>query len=778
MLTRFARLSTNHARAVVIAAVVMFALAGAFGGGVADHLTSGGFDDPSSESERADDALAERFDTGVPNLLLLVTARNGDVDGPAVAAAGQALTGQLASEDGVADVVSYWSEGNAPPLRSDNGNRALVVARVEGTDDQVEDRVTELASRYEHWAGAGGGSAAVDVEVGGFAEVYHEVGDTIEEDLLRAETIALPITLVLLILVFGSVVAASLPLVIGVMSIVGTFFVLRVLASLTDVSIYALNLTTALGLGLAIDYSLFVVSRYREELRAGYAPRVAVTRTVRTAGRTVAFSALTVAASLCATLVFPIAFLRSFAYAGVAVALLAGLFSVVVLPAVLFLLGHRVNALTLWRRSVNPPEEGFWHRVATVVMRRPIPIATAVVAFLLVLGAPFLGLRLSSPDDRVLPESADVRQVHDVLREEFSSEEAGALSVVAPDAPNAVPGLRNQIDAYATQLATLPSVARVDAATGTYCGTGLAEQLGCEPGQLVLPPDSSPRYAGFSADGATYLSVIPSVEPVSPAGEDLVHDIRNSDAPWDVLVTGQSASLIDTNQSLFDRLPWALGLVAAITAVLLFMMFGSVVIPAKAIVLNVLSLTATFGAMVWIFQDGHLSGLLDFTATGSLNAAMPILMFCIAFGLSMDYEVMLLSRIKEEHDNGADSVRSVALGLERTGRIVTAAAVLIAVVMIAFATSRVSFIKLFGVGLTLAVLTDAFLIRGTLVPAFMRLAGDWNWWAPGPLRRFHDRWGVSEHVDLDDDLDDEDAGAPPATERDAGEVSAPALSGP
>jgi RND superfamily putative drug exporter len=776
MLTRFARLSTNHARAVVIAAVLMFAIAGALGGGVADHLTSGGFDDPSSESERADDALAERFDTGVPNMLLLVTARDGDVDAPAVAAAGTALTAELAAEDGVADVVSYWSEGNAPPLRNDDGSRALVVARVVGNDDQVEDRVTELAPRYEHWAGtAGVDAAAVDVELGGFAEVFHEVGETIEEDLVRAETIALPITLVLLILVFGSVVAASLPLVIGVMSIVGTFFVLRVLATLTDVSIYALNLTTALGLGLAIDYSLFVVSRYREELREGYAPRVAVSRTVRTAGRTVAFSALTVAASLCATLVFPIAFLRSFAYAGVAVAVLAGLFSVVVLPAILVLLGHRVNALTLWRRSVTPPEEGFWHRVATVVMRRPIPVATAVVAFLLVLGAPFLGLRLASPDDRVLPESADVRQVHDVLREEFSSEEAGALSVVAPDAPNAVPGLRNQIDAYATQLATMPSVARVDAATGTYCGTGLAEQLGCEPGRLVLPPDSSPRYAEFSADGATYLSVIPSVEPVSEAGEDLVHAIRDADAPWDVLVTGQSAGLIDTNQSLFDRLPWALGLVAVITAVLLFMMFGSVVIPAKAIVLNVLSLTATFGAMVWIFQEGHLSGLLDFTATGSLNAAMPILMFCIAFGLSMDYEVMLLSRIKEEHDNGADSVPSVAVGLERTGRIVTAAAVLIAVVMIAFATSRVSFIKLFGVGLTLAVLTDAFLIRGTLVPAFMRLAGDWNWWAPGPLRRFHDRWGVSERVDLDDD---DGAGAPPPPERDAGEVSTHALSGP
>src|ERR687891_918749 len=733
----FARLPPRHARAVVIAAVLVFAVAGAIGGGVADHLTSGGFEDPSSESERADEALAERFDTGVPNLLLLVTAPGGDVDDPAVAAAGQALTEELAAEEGVADVVSYWSEGNASPLRNDDGSRALVVARVEGNDDQVEDRVTELAPRYERTAADGG----VDVEVGGFAEVFHEVGDTIEEDLVRAEMIALPITLVLLILVFGSVVAASLPLVVG------TFFVLRGLAALTDVSIYALNLTTALGLGLAIDYSLFVVSRYREELRAGHAPRVAATRTVRTAGRTVAFS-------------------------GVAVALLAGVFSVVVLPAILVLLGHRVNALTLWRRSVTPPEEGFWHRVATVVMRRPIPIATVVVALLLVLGAPFLGLRLASPDDRVLPESADVRQVHDVIREEFSSEEAGALSVVAPDVPNAVPGLRNQVDDYAASLAMLPGVSRVDAATGTYCGAGIAAELGCEPGQLVLPPDSSPRYAGFSADGATYVSVVPAVEPMSEAGEDLVHDVRDADAPWDVLVTGQSASLVDTNQSLFDRLPWALGMVAVITAVLLFMMFGSVVIPAKAIVLNLLSLTATFGSMVWIFQDGNLSGLLDFTATGSLNAAMPILMFCVAFGLSMDYEVFLLSRIKEEHDNGSDSVRSVAVGLERTGRIVTAAAVLIAVVMAAFATSRVSFITMFGVGLTLAVLLDAFLIRGTLVPAFMRLAGDWNWWAPGPLRRFHDRWGVSEHVDLGDGQAEDDSEVPPASGRDAGEVPA------
>ena len=746
MLTRLAHLSVRRSWRVVIAAALFVVVAGALGGGVAENLTSGGFEDPATESSRADDALAERFDTGVPNVILLVTATDGDVDAPEVAAAGQALTDELAAEAGVTDVLSYWSEGNAPPLRSEDGNRALVVARIEGDDDAVDERIEELGPAYQR---AGNGEP-ISVEVGGFAQVFHEVGTTIEEDLVTAEMIALPITLVLLVLIFGSLVAASLPLIVGVMSIVGTFLVLQVLSGLTDVSVYALNLTTALGLGLAIDYSLFIVSRYREELRAGHEPRVAVVRTVRTAGRTVAFNALTVAASLCATLVFPITFLRSFAYAGVAVALLAGIFSVVVLPAILVLLGHRVNALTLWRRSVTPPEEGIWHRVATLVMRRPIPVATAVIALLLVLGAPFLGLRLTQPDDRVLPPGAEGREVGDVIRDEFESEEAGALSVVTEDAADG-PLSAADTEAYAVDLALLPGVSRVDAATGTYCGQGAADQLGCQPGQLLLGPDTSDRYAGFTSSEGSYLSVVPAVEPLSPEGEDLVEAVRATPSPAPVLVTGASAGLVDVNDSLFSRLPWALGLIAVITAVVLFLMFGSVVIPLKAIVMNLLSLTATFGALVWIFQDGHLSGVLDFTATGGLAAAMPILMFCVAFGLSMDYEVFLLSRIKEEHDAGADNETSVATGLQHTGRIVTAAAVLMAVIFLSFATGHVSFIKMFGIGLTLAVLIDAFLIRGTLVPAFMRLAGEWNWWAPGPLRRIHDRWGISETVDLGDD---------------------------
>ena len=746
MLSRFARLSTRRPWRVVLVAALFVVVAGALGGGVAANLTTGGFEDPAAESSRAADLLDERFGTGVPNVILLVTATDGDIDSPQVAAAGQALTDELAAEPGVSGVVSYWSEGNAPPLRSHDGDRAIVVGRIDGDDDTVDERIEELGPAYQRSEDG----APITVEVGGFAQVFHEVGTTIEEDLITAEMIALPITLILLVLVFGSLVAASLPLIVGVMSIVGTFLVLQILSGITDVSVYALNLTTALGLGLAIDYSLFIVSRYREELRDGHEPRAAVVRTVRTAGRTVAFNALTVAASLCAMLVFPITFLRSFAYAGLAVAALAGVFSVLVLPAILALLGHRVNALTLWRRSVTPPDHGVWYRVAKAVMRRPIPVATAAIALLLVLGAPFLGLHLTQPDDRVLPPGSDGRAVGDVLRVEFDSVEAGALSVVTEDATALSAA---DTEAYAVELAGLPGVARVDAATGTYCGQGLAGELGCEPGQLVLGPDTSERYAGFTGDGGSYLSVVPSVEPLSTEGEDLVEAVRSAPAPAPVLVTGLGADLIDVNDSLFGHLPYAVGLIALITLVVLFLMFGSVVIPLKAIVMNLLSLTATFGAMVWIFQDGNLSGVLDFTPTGGLAAAMPILMFCIAFGLSMDYEVFLLSRIKEEHDAGADNESAVATGLQRTGRIVTAAAVLMAVIFLAFATGHVSFIKMFGIGLTLAVLIDAFVIRGTLVPAFMRLAGEWNWWAPAPLRRFHDRFGISETVDLTDDED-------------------------
>jgi putative drug exporter of the RND superfamily len=370
--------------------------------------------------------------------------------------------------------------------------------------------------------------------------------------------------------------------------------------------------------------------------------------------------------------------------------------------------------------------------------RRPVGIATAVVILLLVLGSPFLRIAFGQPDDRVLPPGNEVRLVQDQLRSAFDGDEATTVEVVAPALGVTDPSLADpEIEAYAAELSTVPGAVRVDALTGSYVG-----------GVRVAEP--GPASARFAAEGATWFSVVPGVEPMSPAGEQLVQDIRALDAPFETLVGGSSAQLVDAKDVLFSRLPIAVAFISLVTLVVLFLLFGSVLVPLKALVLNFLSLSATFGAMVWIFQDGNLADFFGFTPTGTIDVSMPILMFCIAFGLSMDYEVFLLSRIKEEHDRGADTETSVAVGLERTGRIVTAAALLMAVVFVAFGTSGITFLKMFGLGLALAVLIDAFLIRATLVPAFMRLAGELNWWAPAPLRRFHDRFGIAETVDLDE----------------------------
>jgi RND superfamily putative drug exporter len=386
----------------------------------------------------------------------------------------------------------------------------------------------------------------------------------------------------------------------------------------------------------------------------------------------------------------------------------------------------------LWHHAPKPEGEGFWHRIALTVMRRPVVVAGMITLALLVIGFPFLRIAFGLADDRVLPSSAPARQVQDDIRHNFTSQEANAVSVVAVGIGD--PKLKMaEIDGYAAALSKAPGAARVDALTGSYIG-----------GLKVAPPNAAT--ARFESASGTWLSVVPSVEPYSKAGERLVTAVRHAPAPFKVDVGGSSARLVDSKESLFGTVPLAAGVIALVTFVALFMMTGGLLVPLKAVVVNLLSLTATFGAMVWIFQQGHLSGVLGFTSTGTIDTTSPVLMFCIAFGLSMDYEVFLLSRIKEEYDRSGDNMRSVALGLERTGRIVTAVAALLAVVFVAFATSEVEFIKLFGLGLALAVVMDATLVRGGLVPAFMRLAGTANWWAPAPLRRFHARFGLHETV--------------------------------
>lgn len=724
MFEKLGRFAVRRRVAVLVATGAFLLAAGAIGGGVADRLSQGGFEDPRAESTLAADLLLEEFDQQDPNFMLLVRARSGTVDDPEVVEAGKRLTAEVAADPKVEKVFSYWDTGS-PALISRDEKQALVMGVIPGEQDEMISSIEEVSPRFQDYE-----DPAIDVTVTGMAEVFRQMQHQIEGDLVRAESIALPITLLALIFVFGSIVAASLPLAVGVLAIIGTFLALTVIAELTEVSIFSLNLTTAMGLGLAIDYSLFIVSRYREELGKGLSGHDAVVETVRTAGRTVAFSGFTVAISLSALLIFPMAFLRSFAYAGVAVVLLAAVVSTTFLPALLAVLGHRVDKGRLFKRRVKPTGEGFWHRLAMSVMRRPISIASVVIVFLVLLGSPFAGVDFGFTDDRSLPETATSRRGFDEIRQNFEVNGSFALNVVASEAGDPRQ-MSDEIDAYSARLSRVPGVYAIESYTGTYVA-----------GELAAPPDRTA--SRFIGPNGTWVHVVPAVEAYSPEGEELARAIRDVGAPFDFRLGGASAELVDSKESIFERVPLAAALIGVATFVLLFLMFGGLLVPVKAIVLNLLSLSATFGAMVWIFQDGNLSGALDFTPLGFLDTTTPILMFCIAFGLSMDYEVFLLSRIKEEHDLTGDNTSSVAMGLERTGRIVTAAALILSIVFVAFGTSGVSFIKMFGIGLALAIIMDASLVRGTLVPAFMRLAGEANWWAPRWMRRIQERVGISE----------------------------------
>lgn len=697
------RFVTVRPRLSLLVALLLTALAVAAGSGVADRLGSGGWQDPAAQSTYATEALEREFPDSQPNLLLLVDAGRSAVDDPAVAAQARDLAERLASEPGVTGVGSYWQSG-APALRAEDGHEALIAARITGEEKTASDTLDRIAPHYR------GTHGPVRVTVGGPVAVRSEMQQTIREDLTRAELIALPVTLVLLVMVFGSAVAALLPLGVGIVAILGTNAVLRALTELTEVSVFALNLTTALGLGLAVDYALFIVRRFREELPTAVDPLGAVAVTLRTAGRTVLFSALTVAVSLAAMLVFPQYFLRSFAYAGIAVVLLAAAAALVLLPAALVLLGHRVNALDLGRllRRGRAREGGAgWGRMAALVMRRAPVFAVATTVGLVILGLPFLGVKFGTADDRQLPSGAESHVVQQHIRDGFPGSPGGGLEVLAEG--RATP---EQYAAYRDRIAALPEVLRVD-------------------GPLVK-------------DTKAYFTVQPKGEAVDAGAQRLVGELRATAAPFDTSVTGTAAVLVDSKHAIADRLPWAAAFIAVVTLLLVFLLTGSVLIPVQAVLLNALSLTAMFGAVVWVFQDGHLSGLLGFTSPGSIETTLPVLMFCVAFGLSMDYGVFLLSRIKEEYDRTGDHRESVRFGLQRTGGLITAAAVILAVVMVAIGTSRVTNTKMLGLGIALAVLMDAMVVRSLLVPAVMRLTGRATWWAPAPLRGFHRRFGLRE----------------------------------
>jgi len=703
MFDSLARLANDKAKRVGLLAIVFFLLAGAVGGSVADRLDPYGAEDPGTETVKAMDRLEE---AGLRIPAVIAVVEDAPVAKPATKARVEALERQIRERPEVASVTGYYDTGSKAFVSKDGQSTYFAVALKSTEDKPWQEAGADIADEL---------NAEPGVLVGGAAVAQEQVNKQVEEDLKKAEMLAFPLLFLLSLLFFRSLVASVLPLMIGGLAIVGTFLILRVASEFGSISIFALNLTTALGLGLAIDYSLFIVSRYREEIAKSGPGLEAMRRVLATAGRTVFFSSLTVSAALASLLVFPQRFLYSMGLGGALVALFAALISLTVLPAVLTLLGSKVNAGApkfLQRRAeadARPAEDGFWYRLSRFVMRRPIPVATFSALFLIILGLPFLQIKFDTVDPTVLPDSASARQTYDTVSTEFPPYHETPIWIdVEGGGPKAAAAVAAQVRG-------------VD---------GVAE---------VAPPQSL-------APGVTALQVVSANPFISEASQATVHAIRDLPPPrgTSVLVGGATADFVDFQSSLTAHMPIALGIVILATLVVLFLMTGSVVLPIKSLIMNFLNLSAVFGLLVLIFQDGRLEGFLDYSSPGAIEQTMPILLFAVAFGLSTDYAVFLLSRIKEARDNGASDSESVAIGLERTGRIVTAAALLFAVAMGAFATSQIIFIKENGVGTALAVLIDASIIRALLVPSLMELLGKWNWWAPAPLRRLHERWGISE----------------------------------
>jgi uncharacterized membrane protein YdfJ with MMPL/SSD domain len=703
MFDSLARFADGNARRIGLFAIAFFVLAAAVGGSVASRLDPYGADDPATEAVKARTQLE---DAGLRVPAVIAVVENAPVAKPSTRARVEALENGVRQRVDVKSVSGYY-DTRSPSFVSRDGRSSYFAVALKPTDDkQWQQAGADIADQL---------SAHPGVVVGGAAVAQEQVNKQVEKDLRMAELLAFPLLFLLSLLFFRSLVASVLPLMIGGLAIVGTFLILRIASEFGSISIFALNLTTALGLGLAIDYSLFIVSRYREEIAKDGPGLAAMRRVLATSGRTVFFSSLTVAAALASLLVFPQRFLYSMGLGGSLVALFAATISLTVLPAVLTMLGTRVNAGAprfLRRRAeadARPDESGFWYRLSRFVMRRPIPIATLSALLLIILGLPFLGIKFNTVDPTVLPKSASARQAYDTVRAEFPPYRETPIWVDVEG------GGRGTAAEMAAAVRQVPGVTE------------------------VAPPQ--PLRGDVTAVQAT------SAHPfASDASEETVRRIRDLPPPPGarVLVGGATADFIDFQGSLGRHLPIALAIVIVATLTILFLMTGSVVLPVKSLIMNFLNLSAVFGLLVLIFQDGRLEGLFSYSSPGAIEQTMPILLFAVAFGLSTDYAVFLLSRIKEARDNGASDSESVAIGLERTGRIVTAAALLFAVAMGAFATSKIIFIKENGVGTALAVLIDATVIRALLVPSLMELLGKWNWWAPAPLRRLHERFGLRE----------------------------------
>lgn len=718
MINRLTGIATGTPKLLLTLIGVAFLAFGALGSLVTDRLSAGGFTSPDAESSRAADVLADEF--GITGMQLILTVESAATSSPETSARAIDIVTRLRGESDISGAISPWTEPElAAKLISDDARMGLIVAAVRGDDNSAPTAAAALVDRYT------GERDGLTVRAGGQAIVFHEANSQAARDLALAEAIALPLCFLLLTWFLRSAIAAAIPVLVGVVSIVTTTAILYVLTFMVELSIFAMNLTTAIGLALAIDYSLLIISRYREEIVHGHEPAEALTLAMRHGGRAVCYSGITVAIGVVGMVFFPMSFLRSVAFAGVAVVGLSVLLTLTMVPALLAVLGERINRKPL--REAAPVAETRLYRITRTVQARPLAFAVPIVLVLLALGAPVTGLRLGLPDDRVLPADATAHAVGDDVRERFGANPTGVVQIVLTG-----PGTGTEaIAAYAEDLSRVDGVTDVTSAAGVFVD-----------GARIAAGDTA-----MSGPDAVHLTVSTTSNPYSERARDQLDELRAVDAPAPALFGGLAQQTRDTATGISDAFPKALIWIAVVTFALLLLLTGSVVLPLKALILNTLSLSATFGALVWIFQDGNLGGL-GTAAPGYIAATVPALVFCTAFGLSMDYEVFLLTRFREEWDKSAktraDNDTAVAVGIARSGRVITAAAALMAVVFAAVISSDLSLLRAFGLGLTLAVLVDATLVRLVLVPAFMRIAGTWNWWAPKPLRPALDKFALRE----------------------------------
>jgi RND superfamily putative drug exporter len=708
-MTRIADLTWKHPKLVLAAVAVFVLIAAVVGKDVESQLKAAGFTDSASESERATVLLRDALGYN-PNPAIVLVVRDPDGDhldttDPAVRAEVARISAEVARVEHVGRVVNPLRDRRAGAQLIARDGESVAIAAYLSTADSEEDGGYAAEGVEPVIA-----ESSLDVGMGGFAPGFNETNDQTREDLTKAELIAFPILALLLLFVFRGVVAAAIPLLLGVVAIIGTLLVLRIMAGFADTSLFALNIATGLSLGLAVDYALLLVSRYREEIGGGGAPREAHRRTVLTAGRTVVFSGLTVAAAMAALIFMPQRFLYSMAVAGASVAVLCSLMAILVVPSLLALLGPRIDALSIRRGPAVSDTSDGWYRLARGVMRRPVVVALASSALLLAASAPLLWTTLTGPSAEAVPPDQPSAKAYDYLEAHYPRDVTEAVTVTVEGAagPAQLAGFRREVEAVG----------------------------GVSGGAPFVPAAKGVAYANFALAG----------KALDPATQDVVHEIRDLAPPaaTATLVSGNTAGFIDQKQSLIEHAPLVVGIVILTTLILLFLLTGSVLLPIKTLVMNSLTLGATLGILVLAFQAGWLEVPLDYTGPAAIEVTSLVFLFAVIFGLATDYAVLVMARIKERYDLGDSNEEAVAMGIGRTGRVITAAALAIAIVFLAFSVSSVFFVKQIAIGMAVGVLLDATVVRALLVPSLMRLFGSWNWWAPRPLRRLHERFGFSD----------------------------------